>query len=168
MIRQAAVGDLEAMAEINVTAWKTNYRGIIDDDFLWQRAVEDFIKKRKESNWITDNEINIFVYEENNTIAGFVSGHKNTGKYDCEEKYDCEIKGLYVRVEYQGKGTGTKLLEFMKAQFKDAGCKNMIIWTIRNLENNNFYKKNGGEIKEEKAYELGGKKYPGTGFVFEL
>jgi ribosomal protein S18 acetylase RimI-like enzyme len=162
MIRQANANDLEIMAKITTNAWKINYKGIIDDDYLEKRTVENFIKTRKETQWIENKNINTFLYEEKNIIKGFVSGYKNNGKYDCE------IQGLYVGVEYQGKGIGTKLLDYMKKYFKDDGCKNMIIWTIQNLKNNIFYKRHGGKIKEEKEFDFGGKKYSGIGFVFEL
>ena len=162
MIRKAEPGDLRAIAEININAWKINYRGIIDDDFLNTRSVENFIQKRKEDNWFGDSENNSFVYEENATVKGFTSGNRKN------KMYDCETTGLYVGVPYQGKGIGTKLLDFMKDHYRKTSCKNMVIWTIRGLPNNGFYLKNGGVIKESGEHEWGGKKYPIIGFVFSL
>jgi ribosomal protein S18 acetylase RimI-like enzyme len=107
LIRQANANDLEIMAKINTNAWKINYKGIIDDDYLEKRTVENFIKTRKETKWIENKNINTFLYEEKNIIKGFVSGYKTNGKYDYE------IQGLYVGVEYQGKGIGTKLLDYI-------------------------------------------------------
>ena len=101
------------------------------------------------------------MYEENNLIKGFVSGKKN-------EKYDCEIVSIYVDPQYQNQGIGKKLLEHEKMYFKNTGCKKMIIWTIKGFQNNKFYEKNGGIIKEKKEIEYGNKKYPGIGFVFKL
>jgi len=39
MIRRSVTKDLEVLAEINTNAWKTNYKGIIDEDFLQKRIV---------------------------------------------------------------------------------------------------------------------------------
>ena len=162
MIRKANTNDLEGIVQINVNAWTINYKGIIDDDFLQKRTVEVVLKRWKESNWIEDNEISTFVYEENNIIKGFVSQKKDSGKYDCE------IGSIYVDPLYQNKGIGKKLLQYMKTHFKSIGYKSMIIWTIKGFQNNSFYHNQGGKIQEETEYQYGSKKYPGIGFVFEL
>jgi N-acetylglutamate synthase-like GNAT family acetyltransferase len=159
MIRRARISDLEKMAEINTNAWKINYKGIIDDDFLQTRTTETFIKRRMESNWLENTKT--FVYEEDNIVKGFVSGEN-------EKKNNCEIGALYVGPEYQGQGIGTKLLEYMKKYYKNVGYKKLIIWTIKGLQNNKFYEKHGEEINEEKEYNYGEKKYQGIGFVFDL
>jgi GNAT superfamily N-acetyltransferase len=158
VIREANDGDVQSIAYINSTVWQMVYKGTIDDDFLEKRTVENRINFFKNA---VKNE-NVYIFEENNIIKGFVNG-KTTS-----DKYDCEIIGLYVMLEYQGKNIGTKLLDHMKLYYRDRGCKNMIIWTIKNLRNNDFYKKHGGIIKEERELEFGNRKYPGIGFVFEL
>jgi N-acetylglutamate synthase-like GNAT family acetyltransferase len=160
MIRRAKESDLNKIAEINTNAWKINYKGIIDDSFLETRTADTFIKRRKESNWFENAEI--FVYEEETNLKGFVSGEKKN------KEYDCEIGALYVEPKYQKQGIGTKLLGYMKTYYKNIGHKKLIIWTIKGLQNNKFYEKHGGKIKEEKEYDYGDKKYPGIGYVFEL
>ena len=160
MIREANDRDIQSIAYINSTVWQTSYKGIIDDDFLKKRTVEKRVNVFK--SILETQEENIFVFEDNNIVKGFVGGKK------IQSKYDCEIIGLYVGVEYQGENIGTKLLDYMKVYYKNKNCKNMIIWTIKGLKNNEFYKKCGGKIKEEKEFEFGNKKYPGIGFVFEL
>ena len=160
MIRRGKINDLETIARINTNAWKINYKGIIEDDFLQIRTTETFIKRMKEINWFENEDI--FVYEENNVVKGFVSGKKRN------EKYDCEIRALYVKPEYQKQGIGAKLLDHMKTYYKNRGYKSLIICTIKGLQNNPFYIKHGGELKEEMEYDYGDKKYPGVGFVFKL
>ena len=162
IIRRIEENDLKIVAKICTDAWKINYKGFISDDFLKSRTVENFIEKRKRNNWIGNNEIDTFIYEENNIVKGFISG--NTLK----EKYDCEIGMLYIDPNFQGNGIGTKLLNFMKEFYKNKGCMNMIIWTLNGLKNNAFYKRQGGIIEEEKEYEYGNIKYPGIGYGFKL
>jgi ribosomal protein S18 acetylase RimI-like enzyme len=161
MIRKAINCDLESIAQINVSAWKINYKGIIDDDFIKTRTFEWVYKRWKESNWLEDNESITFVYEEDSFLKGYVSGKKN-------EKYDCEIVSIYVDPQYQNQGIGKKLLNHEQEYFKGIGCKNMIVWTIKGFQNNIFYEKYGGVILEKREIELGNKKYPGIGFVFKL
>ena len=121
IIRKIDINDLEGVAEITTKAWKLNYKGIIDDDFLQTRTVENFIEKRTKTNWINDVNVDTYIYEEDKIIKGYISGNK------YKEKYDCEIGMLYIDPDYQKQGIGTKLLEFMKARYKNIGYKSMII-----------------------------------------
>ena len=66
------------------------------------------------------------------------------------------------------KGIGRQLLKYMQKYYKNKGYKKMIIWTIKGLENNEFYKTHGGKIQEYAKFDYGGKMYPGLGFVFNL
>ncbi|WP_255949038.1 GNAT family N-acetyltransferase [Brucepastera parasyntrophica] len=78
------------------------------DEFLEKRNVE----KQKEKFINSMGKEDIFVYEKQNIVKGFVIGSLNN------EKYDCEILALYVAVEQQGKGIGKELLEHMKLFYK--------------------------------------------------
>lgn len=175
MIRKAEISDLPAIAGINSDGWRICYRGVVADDFLDTRTAESFIKRMRESKWLENPEIDTFVYEENGVVKGFSSGktafsggNRTEGKHSEGVQYDCETAGLYVGVEYQGKGIGKKLFDFMKDKYRKAGCKTMIVRTIKGLPNNGFYLKMGGVIKETGEHEWGGKKYPLIGFVFGL
>jgi len=158
VIRKANDNDVESIAHINSTVWQISYKGAIDNNFIEKRTVEKCINIFRNVVKTED----IYVFEESNVIKGFASG-KTTN-----DKYDCEILALYVGLEHQGGKIGTKLLEHMKLYYKNKTCKDMVIWTIKGLRNNGFYKKHGGKIKEEKELELGDRKYPGIGFVFKL
>ena len=162
MIRRADNNDLRRISEIASSARKINYRGIIDDDFLITRTVENFIQRGMETKWLNNRKIDTFILEDNNYIKGFISGNE----YNLE--HYCEIGRLYVDPEYQNHGVGTKLLEYMKNYYQNNGYIKMIIWTIKGLPNNYFYKKFGDIIHEEKEYTYGGKKYPVLGFIINL
>ena len=162
MIRKATSNDLNEISKITSNAWKTNYKGIIDNNFLLTRTVENFIKRGLETKWLEDNEIDTFVFEEDNIIKGFISGNQ------YEHKKLCEVGRLYIDPDYQKQGIGTKLLEYMKTFYRNSGYTKMIIWTIKGLPNNAFYKKFGEIIQEEKEYIYGNKKYPGIGFMINL
>ena len=162
MIRKATSDDLNKISEIASNAWKTNYRGIIEEDFLETRTVENFVKRGLETKWLEDEKIDTYVFEENSSIKGFISGN------DYNQNDLCEIGRLYVDPEFQNQGIGKKLLEYMKKYYKKNGYKNMVIWTVKGLPNNNFYKKFGKAIPEEKEYTYGNKKYKGSGFIISL
>ena len=157
MIRKAKLGDIDSIAYIISTVWKDAYKGVIDDDFINGRTVESMIAILKN----IFHDMLFFVFEEENIVKGVVSG-KNINLNSCE------IIQLYVGLEFQGNNIGTELLNYMKLYYKDKGCKNMIIWTLKNIRNNGFYRKNGGEVAEEKELEIGNKKYSGIGFTYKL
>ena len=162
MIKRANKKDLQTLAEIHTNAWHINFKGIVDDDFIQYWTIDRFMKKSNETQWIDNKEIDTFVYVENDKVKGFISGNKVFGKYDYE------IRLLFVDPDFQNQNIGKKLLGFQKSKIKNQGCKNMILWTIKGLQNNIFFKNQGGEILEEIEYEYGNKKYQGIGFVYFL
>jgi N-acetylglutamate synthase-like GNAT family acetyltransferase len=157
MIREARHNDIKSMGTIISTVWQDAYKGVIEENTLKERTIERMIKNVNNAF----HERDFFVFEENNIIKGIISG-KNI------DNINCEIGQLYVCVEFQGMNIGTRLLEYMKKYYKTHGCKNMIIWTIKNLRNNEFYRKNNCTGIEEKEIEIGGFKYPGIGFKYIL
>ena len=160
MIRNAKLKDTESIAKVIVEAWQSAYTDIINPSFSLSMKVDNFVSIM--SNNISNNLETIFVYEDDGKIKGFISGKT------ANNKYDCETVGLYISPEYQHQGIGKELLNEMKKYFKNKRCKTMIIWTLLNAKNNGFYKKQGGEILEEKELKIGTEFYPGIGFVFYL
>jgi ribosomal protein S18 acetylase RimI-like enzyme len=93
--------------------WKQNY---------------DFVKK-------VLPEANIFVYEEDGEIKGFIG--------ILEESY---IAGLFILNKYQNEGIGSKLLEKCK---EDYSILSLDVYA-KNLKAIKFYKKHGFKIEKEK------------------
>ena len=161
MIREAKLGDSEAIAKIIVEAWQGAYTGIIDQKYVDDMNIQHFVQIMSEN--IQQKKEKIFIYEENQIVKGFISG-KFTDYEDCQ----CETVGFYVLPKYQGMGIGSKLLRQIQRYFSDNNCRKMILWTLKGAKNNSFYKNNGGEITAEKMLKIGDKDYPGVGFSFDL
>lgn len=161
MIKEAKLHDAPEIARIIVSAWKSAYKGIIDQSYVDNMKAEKFIEIM-ESN-IEQKKESIFLYRENDKAAGFISG-----KLLNNSPYDCEIVGLYVLPEFQNMGTGAKLLAHAMKFYSKLNCRKMIIWTLKGAKNNSFYIKNGGIIAEEKSLNIGDKEYAGIGFAFDL
>ena len=160
MIREAKPEDAEPISGIIIEAWKYAYTGIIEPNY------PDTMNHEKYTEIIFNNIMQhketIFVNENNGLITGFISGK------EINNTCDCETVGLYILPVYQNTGIGKKLLDAMTKHFRNRGCKSMVIWTLKNARNNNFYKKMGGIAEEEKGITIGEKQYPGTGFYFKL
>jgi len=162
MIRKAIFNDLIRISEITSKAWQTNYVGIIDNDFLKTRTPENIFHRWQEAKWIENEVIDIYVFEENGFVKGFIAGNKH------EQDDSCEIMIFYVDPEYQKQGIGKQLLEFKKVLYRNRGCNKMFIWTVKGFPNNEFYKKYGEIIPEDKEYTYGDKKYQGIGYIINL
>jgi len=93
MIRKHTPNDAQAILDIWYQA-STLAHPFLDDAFV------EFLKTAMRDMYIPDSET--WVYEENNTILGFIS------------MMDNEIGGLFVLPNNQGKGIGTQLVNFIK------------------------------------------------------
>jgi len=159
MIREAILSDAECMADILVRAWSTAYAGLIDSRYpetMERDSYGDIFKYN-----IKHGTEMIFVYMQDGNVRGFVSGHFR------KDRYDCEIKGLYVDPEFQGRGMGGELMEAMLDFFREHRCQHLIVWTLKGAKNNTFYSRYGGIVMENKELDIGGSSYPGVGFLFE-
>ncbi len=159
MIRNAKIEDIEAIVCIISNAWKSAYVGIVDP--VYSNNVD---KKRLENifrNNIINNKEVIFV-NDNNGIDGLISGKYGIGTDDCE------IVGLYVSPQQQGKGIGERLFRRMEEEFKRNRKKQIVLWTLDNAKNNGFYKKMKGKKVEYKELMIGNKKYSGVRFQFDI
>lgn len=159
MIRRATLRDVNQIATVIMRAWEVAYTGIIDPTYIKNMNKDKYVSIFKD-NILNQKEI-IFVYDEKR-LKGFISGMEHDGEYDCE------IVGLYVDPENQGKGVGKLLFQKMKEEFLIRGKSSLIVWTLNNADNNGFYIKMGGIKKENKTLTYGGKTYAGVGFKFDL
>ncbi|MBS5793376.1 MAG: GNAT family N-acetyltransferase [Lachnospirales bacterium] len=79
----------------------------------------------------------IYVYEINNSIIGFIGINKNY------------IEGIFIKEEYQNKGVGSKLLNYIKNLYNE-----LYLNVYKNNDNAiEFYKKHNFNIIKEKIDE---------------
>lgn len=161
LIREAALRDVAAMAELVTCAWQTAYSGLIDPEY--PESLDSPRFRKIFTRMISDGLETFFICESESRIRGFVSG-----KMVAAGPYDCQVVGLYVDPEFQGGGVGALLLERMKRYFAARQCRQLLLWTLQGARNNAFYRKHGGVELEHRELEIGGKLYPGVGFVFHL
>lgn len=86
-----------------------------------------------------------YIAIQNGIIVAFVIGTimnwHDSGYY--------EIKELCVKNEYKRNGLGTKLIKYVEEELKLIGVSNIMLFTTKNSEANQFYRKNGYSIFEE-------------------
>ena len=119
------------------------------------------------------NEFNLrtmIVATIDNKIVGFAE-YIDSNKYSSDCDVDCELCGLYIDKDYQGKGIGTKLFNYVVDYFNSLGKEKMILWCLE--DNTPAIKFYIGVIKGAtktfmKEIEIGDNYYNEIGITYSL
>lgn len=89
--------------------------------------------------------------------VGNIAGFANAGPPRPEIKgFESELYAIYVLKEQQGKGTGRKLVEATAREMEGRGIRSMMLWVLKDNEGSRrFYEALGGQLLDEKQFELG-------------
>ncbi|MCI9279239.1 MAG: GNAT family N-acetyltransferase [Bacilli bacterium] len=165
VIRNLEEPDIPSIVDIQIRAWQTTYKGIIDDAYLNTMNREKIIEKRKK-----DFKKNSYIVAElNKEVVGFCWYIDDNSFTINASSIDCEIIALYVRTDLKKKGIGTKLFQYAINEFKRKNKTKMIVWCLKDNEpSKKFYRKMGGKIAREKVVEIGEKNYVEVGFEYNI
>ncbi|MDA3837538.1 MAG: GNAT family N-acetyltransferase [Candidatus Delongbacteria bacterium] len=163
-IRKANTSDINDIAKVHFKAMQTTYRGLMPDEFLTARTLEERIAKWNET-FESDYEI-FFVAEDEGEIVGFSGGAKNDHP-GTMEKYKYELKKIYVLKEYQGQEIGKMLISEFIAKVKELGYNSLFLWVLGSNPYRKFYDKLGGKVVAEKEYHPAGHILKGEGYGWD-
>lgn len=142
-IRKAKADDALIISEISVNIWKKAYDGLLPQELLAGRKVDE----KRINSWkenILNSDYIVLVYE-NEKICGYLWGGKK--RDDINVPY--EIYAIYVDLEYQRTGIGRALMNEYK---KHINNQPFYLYMLKgNVSASAFYKKMGG--KENKLYD---------------
>ncbi|MBB6481265.1 GNAT family N-acetyltransferase [Spirochaeta isovalerica] len=142
MIRTACKDDASRIAEIHIFGWRSAYRGIIPDSYLFSEiSVNGRFSSFNDSN--EHEKDDLYVCEEDNIIKGFMK----SGMCRNEDKLDAyELWGLYVEPLMKREGVGSQLLRHCEKVALEKGCRENVLWVLEdNASTRQFYKKHGYE-----------------------
>lgn len=165
IIRNVNEKDIPSVVDIQISGWKTAYKGIIDNNVLNSMDRDERIEKRRK-----DYKDNSFIVAElNNEVVGFCR-YVDSNKFTQDiSDIDCELLALYVKPDLKYNGIGTKLFQFVTNEFKSKNKTKMILWCLKDNESSKkFYTKMGGEIIKERVIEIGEKNYYEVGFRYNI
>jgi len=74
----------------------------------------------------------------------------------CDHDFKCDLGGLYIHKDFQGKGVGGKLMKKAEASMKKLGCK--IITIMSTITAKSFYQKMGFKIIKKGFHQIKDKK----------
>jgi GNAT superfamily N-acetyltransferase len=148
MIRQAKKEDAARMAEIHIFGWRSAYRGIVDDDYLFAKlsVAKRIIKFEKA---IEEGKENNLVFEEDGIIKAFMT----IGKCRNDDKKEAyELWGIYVEPLMKRNGIGRTMINYCEDIARENGHKENVLWVLKdNIASRAFYEKMGyiADGKEE-------------------
>jgi len=161
VIRPATVADSHPIAATIRAAWQTAYDGIIDPAYPptidVDRMAAFFVRN------IQENQETILVAALRVGIAGFIAGNDLSAA-----DHDCEIKGFYLRPEYQRQNIGKQLFAALADEFRRQGKKRMLAVTLRGAANNGFYRHLGGREQPGPDLTIGKRSYAAVHFMFPI
>ena len=165
IIRNIEEKDIPDVVDIQISGWKSAYKGIVDDNILNSMNRNERIEKRR-----NDYKENGFIVAElNNQVVGFCR-YIDSNKFTQDiSNIDCELLALYVNPDLKYNGIGTKLFQFVTNEFKSKNRTKMILWCLKDNEpSKKFYTKMGGRIIKERKIEIGEKEYLEVGFEYNI
>jgi len=136
MIRPLEKSDIPRIAEIHILAQRTDYRGIVTDEFLFGKMT---VEKRME--YFTENETEGYVFDEGGIVKGFITlgPCKDTDKPDCFELYR-----IFVDPFMFGGGIGHKLAAHFEEVAIGQNYSDICLWVLEdNTKARAFYEKLG-------------------------
>lgn len=148
MIRKMETGDAGRAGEIHVFGWRSAYREIIADNFLFNkmrvldrsRYFEDAVRNRTEDNYVYDD--------------GIIKAILTIGPCrDADKTHSFELWGIYVDPFMKRQKIGSKMLEFCEKRAMEEGFSEVCIWVLE--KNNNaiaFYSKFGYKPDGQRKY----------------
>jgi ribosomal protein S18 acetylase RimI-like enzyme len=137
-----------------------NIRKAIESDIISMTFIYNDSIKLFPSNVRIESDYSLFkeLFETNNVI---IVEKKDVTKtigwiaYKIHQKYSF-IVGLYLLIDEQRKGIGTKLLNHCINDLVKENCKLIILYVLKNAPwSIEFYKKNGFKIYDNKTHEYG-------------
>jgi GNAT superfamily N-acetyltransferase len=147
-IRSAAVADAARIGEINVTAWRAAYRGLIPDKVLDAMSVQ-----HRTEIWraLIAQGVAVIVAVVDQTIAGYAGFGPN--RDDDVASHVGELYALYLDPDRWGQGIGHALHDAVLLALSGAGYTKVTLWVLDTNERAiSFYERHGwvpGEVKDE-------------------
>ena len=151
MIRKANIKDLDAINELLYEVHAIHYK-------LRPDIFTDGVKKYSDEEIkeiLQDNNRNIFVYEEDNKVLGYVFWiiYTNTNP-PLQSIKTLYIDDFCVLENERGKGIGKKLYEYIKEFAKHNDCYNITLNVWNNNSAYHFYQSLGLKVQKTILEEI--------------
>ena len=152
-LRPARSTDAHAIGGVQVSSWRSTYRGMVPDSYLDGMTVEDHSGRWARLLAQGENLALTFVVEEAGRVVGFAMGGPER---EGEPRFRGELYAIYLLQEAQRRGYGRALAEAVAAALVRRGLTSMLVWVLRdNLAARAFYERMGGVLLREHQLDFG-------------
>jgi ribosomal protein S18 acetylase RimI-like enzyme len=152
-LRQARSSDAHAIGGVQVSSWRSSYRGMVPDDYLDGMTAEDHGRRWARLLAQGDNLALTFVVEEAGRVVGFAMGGPER---EGDPRFQGELYAIYLLLEAQRRGHGRALAEAVAGALVHRGLTSMLVWVLRdNLAARAFYERMGGVFLREHDLDFG-------------
>ena len=121
------------------------------------------IKSFDNTAWLALGARNLCLAEAEGKVVGFCCGSPNDHE-PTKDKYQYELKKIYILKEFHGQGIGSKLVGEFVTAVKELGYNSLFLWVLRTNPYRKFYDKLGGKVVAEKEYHPAGHVLKGDGY----
>jgi GNAT superfamily N-acetyltransferase len=144
-VRPAVVGDVGALAETHVAAWRAGYRGLMPQEYLDGLDVAEHIGFWTQRFASGHEDSRMMVAAVNGAVAGFaVFGPAR----DAESGDDGELYALNVHPDHWSAGAGSALLTAAHRGLADLGHVCATLWVVTgNARARRFYERHGWTVE---------------------
>ena len=150
--RRALREDAHALGHIQVTSWRSAFRGIASDEYLDHMVSEE----QQAEDWkeiLADSKQVVIVAELEDQPVGYAWAHRED---DPAIGWDAELISMHILPTFKRRGLGQRLFSAAAKRLKEQGCKSVYLWVLEaNHSARTFYEKLGGLPAGEHQIELG-------------
>jgi ribosomal protein S18 acetylase RimI-like enzyme len=152
VIRPVRHEDARALAEVHARTWEEAYRGLVPDELIGGRRIEE--RERIWHEMLDRGDSVHFVGEVDGVVAGFVSVGATR---EPDRLLSGELYAIYVRKAHWGTGLAVELMLSGEQALRDLGYSHATLWVLRdNPRARAFYEKQGWRFDgSEKDYVAG-------------
>ncbi|HTL37338.1 MAG TPA: GNAT family N-acetyltransferase [Kofleriaceae bacterium] len=157
-IREAEVGDAEAIARAHTASWQTSYRGILPDTVLDRIDVGQRAASRRKI--ISDRSIfQLVAYDlTHGDIVGFCdAGPSRRDLPSFPQHSTGEVYAIYLVQHAKRHGLGQEMFDRVMAHFTRSSIHQMVVWVLDNNDHaRRFYEALGGHASSRVQTRVGG------------
>lgn len=152
--RQAAISDAATIGTIQVTSWRSAFRGIAPDDYLDHQVSPE----SQADDWreiLADGGQIVIVAEFKNEVVGYAWAHRED---DPAIEWDAELISMHILPELKRQGIGRGLVSTIAAELRNRDCSSFFLTVLEeNFPARAFYESMGGKLVGSRKSQLGGK-----------
>lgn len=162
-IRAARPEDIDSLIDVNIRAWHTTYRGIVDDETLDAMTSDSLKDKWERTVRTADSEDRFcFLAQSQEDIVGYVVCGKNR---EAEASFEWQLYAIYVLQEYQRKGIGRLLFDVAIKEMKRRAVPSFMLYVLEdNRQACRFYESLGPSTHMQHLIEIGGRCHAQIGY----